>query len=101
MIKKKDFIWTIGFQGNTAIVNRKESAAHRELDPVRLLEEGMLRAAFCSALWQQEIENKADSLEKFREDFKRITGLQLGIEEMKRMLGVYQVPRENLSIQAI
>jgi hypothetical protein len=101
MIKKKDFIWTIGYQGNTAIVNRRQQSALRDMTPEGLLGQGMLRAAFCSALWQQEMEGRADALEAFRAEFARITGLQVGIEEMKRMLGVYQVPRENLAVQAI
>lgn len=101
MIKKPDFIWTIGFQGNMAIVNRRERAAHRDLDPIKLLEDGMLRAAFCSALWQQEIEGRADALESFRAEFGRLTSLKLSVDEIKRLLGVYQVPRENLAIQAV
>jgi hypothetical protein len=101
MISKKDFVWTIGFQGNMAIVNKRERTAHRDLSPRVLLEAGLLRAAFCSALWEAEIESRADALEAFRSDFASVTGLNLGVEDIKRMLGVYQVPRENLTVLAI
>jgi len=101
MISKKDFIWTIGFQGNTAIVNKRERLGHRNLDPKVLLEDGLLRAALCSALWEQEIEGKAGALETFRQSFASVTGLGLAVDDIKRMLGVYQVPRENLSVMGV
>ncbi len=101
MIKKHDFIWTIGFQGNTAIVNKRQRTESRDITPSVLLAEGMLRAAFSSALWEQEIESKATALEDFRLLFVKATGLDIGLDNIKRMLGVYQVPRENLTVLAL
>ena len=101
MISKKDFVWTIGFQGNTAIVNKRERSAHRNLEPRKLLEEGLLRAAFCSALWDAEVESRPAAMDTFRDDFATVTGLKLSIEDIKRMLGVYQVPRDAMNVLAV
>lgn len=98
MIKKADFIWHIGFQGNTAVVNRRQKTAVRNLSPDSLLQNSYYRAAFCSALWETEIENKAGSLDSFQVAFKQITGLATTVDDLKRMMGVYQIPTENLYI---
>lgn len=101
MIKKNDFIWHIGFQGNTAIVNRRQKNAFRNSLPQVLLEAGYFRAAFCSALWESEVEKKEGAMDAFIQSFGQSTGFKPSTDELKRMMGVYQIPDSNLYIQQV
>ena len=101
MIKKADFIWHIGFQGNTALVNRRQVQSFRNSAPEALLAAGFFRAAFCSALWESEVEKREGAMEAFVQAFGQTTELRPTVDELKRMMGVYQIPEGNLYIQRV
>lgn len=100
MIRKNDFIWHIGFQGNTAVVNRRQRGAFSSADPGALLEAGMFRAAFCAAFWAAEMEKNAEAMPAYLELFAKKTGLRPSFDDMKRLMGVHQIPKGNLTVQA-
>ena len=101
MIKKSDFVWHIGFQGNTAVVNARQKKTFRQLESGLLLEASFLRAAFCCAFWESEIEQKPASMDAFLGKFKSVTQLDVKVDDLKRMMGVFQIPTGNLHIQQV
>lgn len=96
---KADFVWTVGYSGNTALVNKTMKARFKNPDFGLLLDEGFLRAAFCVAIWEEAKEGK--SLDDFVAVFNQRTGLAMSIDEIKRLLGVYKVPDDGVKSQLI
>jgi hypothetical protein len=92
-MKREDFMFTIGYQGDTALVDGKAKKEYGKLGIDQLLEKGLHRAAFCAALYDGETEQ----MQKVVETYNRISGASLSsTQDMKRMLGVFQVP-QNIS----
>ncbi|GAB1481729.1 hypothetical protein MASR2M78_05440 [Treponema sp.] len=50
MISREDFIFTIGYDGSTAIVDGQAKRRYSSLSTQELAERGMFRAAYSSAL---------------------------------------------------
>lgn len=96
---KADFVWTVGYQGNTAIVNRRMKSSVTTLSPRELLEQGHLKPAVCAAIWDSRTDPAA--LDAFVADFVRTTGLSLGLEDIKRLVGVYAIPEGKLQTLAV
>lgn len=87
MISREDFIFTIGYDGERAIVDGKARKQYGKLGTMELAEEGLYRAAFSSALYSKdEAEMKA-----FLEFFNAKAGTHFGTaEEARRLFGVNQ-----------
>ena len=89
-MKREDFVFTIGYQGNTAVIDgntkRKNSgAAFREL-----AERGLYKAAYCAVL---DSGGEAE-LEEFISFFNsRVPGKPYSKDELSRLFGVYGVPK--------
>lgn len=92
-MKRDDFIFTIGYQGSTALVDRAASRKYGKLSTEELAKEGLFRAAFCSALYSEDEQEFA----AFRALFERTSGKSgMDIDQMKRLFGVKGVP-DNVS----
>ncbi len=92
-MKRRDFIFTIGYQGSAAMVDRTAVRRFGKLSTEELAREELFRAAFCSALYSGD-ENE---LETFRRIFGEASGMEeLSVEELKRLFGVKGVP-DNVS----
>lgn len=89
---REDFVFSIGFQGEVAIVDGKASKQNKGLNSIQLAEKGLFRAAFCSALF----ENNEDDMNIVIQKYKESGSANIkNIDDMKRILGVYSVP-ENI-----
>ena len=88
-MKRDDFIFTIGYQGNTAIIDGRTKRKHSGADFRKLAEGGLYKAAYCAVL-----ESGDDgSLEEFVSFFNaRVPGRPYSKEELSRLFGVYGVP---------
>jgi hypothetical protein len=94
MISREDFLFTIGYEGGTAIVDGKAKAKYGKLDTKALAEAGMYRAAFASALHSGSPDElrvfagifnaKAGTSYSTEDEFKRLFGIKL--ETIKRIL---------------
>ncbi len=84
-MKRDDFVFTIGFHGNVAIVDGKAKRKYGKLGTMELAERGLYRSAFASALYAgSEFE-----LEQFMEYYRAQTGSEItGVESFKRLFGV-------------
>jgi hypothetical protein len=90
---RQEFTFAIGFQGDTAIVDKRAMRQHGKLTTMGLAESGLYRAAFCSALFS------GDSGEM--DEFIRVFAAKASggpdrptADGLKRLFGVYTVPDE-------
>lgn len=85
-VKRGDFVCTIGYQGDTAIVDGDARKKYGKMRAEELLAEGLYRSAFCAALYDDEIES-------FLPTFREVTGMAIDSAEMlHRMYGVFGTP---------
>lgn len=85
-MKREDFVFAIGFDGNKAIVDKRSRTKYRRLDTRALADKGLFREAYRKAVFD---ENTADAdyvLEKYNtvspvryeksEDLSKVFGVQ-------------------------
>ncbi len=97
-MKREDFVFSIGFQGDSAIVDERAKKNYRNLDTRQLAEKGLFRAALCSALYSGSKQEEEAVLKEYnRVSDSRYTS----IDQMKRLLGVYRVPEEITKVNAL
>jgi len=86
MISREDFIFAIGFEGATAVVDGKAKKEFGKLDTMRLAEQGLFRAAFSSALYSR----KPEEMKAFIDYFNAKAGTKYGeAAQLSRLFGVY------------
>jgi hypothetical protein len=89
VIGRKDFVFTIGYDGATAVVDGSLKRRYGALSTEQLAEQGLLKQALCSAVF----EAKAEMLDRVLEVYNARAEHKLAhIEELKRMFGVFEVP---------
>jgi len=94
MISREDFVFTIGYDGATAIVDGKAKRAYGKLGTMELAEKGLYRAAFASALFAQAPQatgaaGRDDDMRAFIAFFNGKAGTSYTkAEELKRLFGV-------------
>ena len=90
-MQRKEFIFLIGFEGKNAYIDGAMARAHGRKTTCELAEMGYLKAAFCSALYAQDVEEETRLLQWFTEH-----DLYAGksFEDLKSIFGVREVPRD-------
>mgnify|MGYP006287510393 CR=1 FL=1 len=97
-MKREDFVFTIGYQGDTALVDGRARKDFFKLSTEELAEKGLWRAAFCSALY----DNSEEKMKKVVEEYNQKSGAHLeNTNDMKRMLGVFEVPEDITKIKVL
>jgi len=99
IMTKADFVWTVGYQGEMAIVNKTQKRNLGDAPFRQLLEKGYWRAAFCSAFWDAQKGN-AGELEGLLEELGLRLGKQLALEDAQRLFGVYALPDNSVKTLA-
>jgi hypothetical protein len=90
VIGRKDFVFTIGYDGSTAVVDGNLKRRFGSLDTAQLAEKGLFKQALCSAVF----EGREEALLLVLESYNARTENKLaGVEELKRMFGVFEVPQ--------
>lgn len=85
MISREDFMFTIGYDGGTAMVDGKAKAKFGRLGTAALAEAGLFRAAFASVLYS----GSEDELRAFAAIFNARAGTAYSTqEEFQRLFGV-------------
>ncbi len=94
MLSREDFIFTIGYDGETAIVDGKAKASYGSMTTTQLAEAGLYRSAFASAVFSGKPEElhafaaifnaKAGTTYSKEEDFRRLFGVKS--ETIRRVL---------------
>jgi hypothetical protein len=97
-MKREEFVFTIGYQGGVAIVDSHAFKRYKKYSTLRLLEEGLFKAAFCSALWDDNKEEQQLILDRYNEKSEhRYTS----VEDLKRVFGVFEVTASDVSVNIL
>ena len=88
MIKREDFMFTVGYEASVAIVDVRARKRFGKLSVDKLLDLGQYKAAFAGALY----DGSDEALERIRESYNAAHGTSYGTTgEMKRLFGVDRV----------
>jgi len=85
VISREDFVFTIGYEGDQAVVDGKAKARYAKLGTMELARAGLFRAAFASALY----EGDQAKLDEFAAYYNGIAGSSYrSAEEFSRLFGI-------------
>ena len=87
MLPRDDFIFTIGYDGPVAIIDGQARKRNRGLSTKSLLEKGLYRAAYSSAVYSKD----PDELKLVADSYNRLTGSSVTLSAMDRLFGVFPV----------
>jgi hypothetical protein len=88
MLSREDFIFTIGYDGPAAVVDREAKRRYGSLSTRELAEKGLFRAAYSSALYSRD----PGELAILVEIYNRIAGASLTVSSnLERLFGVFRV----------
>jgi hypothetical protein len=82
-------VFTIGYDGSTAVVDGSLKRRFGSLSTAELAEKRLFKQALCSAVFGGREEELNLVLERYNE---RTEHKLAGVEELKRMFGVFEVP---------
>ena len=86
MITREDFIFAIGFEGATAVVDGKAKRQFGKLSTMELAQKGLYRAAYASALFS----GKPEEIKAFIDFFNSKAGTSYTeAAQLSRLFGVY------------
>lgn len=88
---QKDFMFTIGYQGNAALVDKSNMLRFSGKSQSELLEAGMFKPAFCRALYLEDLAGMEGVLAAYNAGSPR---KYQTLEDLKRAFGVFYVPKE-------
>jgi hypothetical protein len=88
-VKREDFIFTIGYERDTAIVDGRARRKFGRYSTKNLAEEGLFKAALSSALFAGSEEELQLVLKLYNEKSEAKVS---SVEHMKRIFGVSAVP---------
>lgn len=92
-MKKEDYVFCIGYQGDAAVVDGQAKKKYARSTVKGLLDEGLFKFALCSAIYDED----QQAIEQIIEAYNRISGLQLSSqEEIMKILGV-TLPSEKIT----
>ncbi len=84
-MKREDFVFTVGFDGATSVVDGAARRRHGRASVDELLEAGLYRPAACAALWDGD----EAAIGRVIETVNRMSGSSLrGREDLIRLFGV-------------
>jgi basic membrane lipoprotein Med (substrate-binding protein (PBP1-ABC) superfamily) len=87
LISREDFIFAVGFEGNTAIVNAAQKRAYGKLPTLKLAEKGLFKAAVCSAVYEKNNDELKRVLAIYNENNEKSLD---SVEALKRTFGVLE-----------
>ena len=91
MIGREDFIFTLGFEGSVAIVDGRAKKKYRKYTALQLAEAGLYKPAISAAVYDDD----ADALDGVLAVYNReADGPLSSTDELKRLFGVTQIPKE-------
>jgi L-amino acid N-acyltransferase YncA len=98
MLNREDFIFTIGYDGPYAVVDKEAKRRYGSLSTRELAERGLYRAAYASAVYARNPENAGgpgageSDLAALVEIYNRVSGSQLtAASPLDRLFGVFPV----------
>ncbi|MDR0412000.1 MAG: hypothetical protein LBH75_08535 [Treponema sp.] len=87
MLSRKDFIWTIGYDGPVAVVDKQAKQKYGDLSTRELAEKGLFRAAYSSAIY-----NNTGELQTVVDVYNKVSGESFTTSSpLDRLFGVFPV----------
>jgi len=87
MLPRDEFIFTIGYDGPTAIIDSHAKRRYHGLSTQALIDKGFYRAAYSSAVFS----GNPDEIKMVADAYGRITGTEVNLATMDRLFGVFPV----------
>ena len=88
MLTRGEFIFTIGYDGPSAVVDGHAKRRYSSLSTKELAEKGFFRAAYSSAIWSKDPKD----LEDLVEIYNRVSGSSLSVNSpLDRLFGVFPI----------
>ena len=98
IMKREEFLFVVGYDGNTALVDGASAGKYRNLSTLELAGKGLYRPAFCSALYSGDEIEQQQLLAWFREH----SPLKCeSIGQLAQLFGVSVVPDETVRIRKL
>ena len=89
MLKRENFLFTIGYHGDTAIVDATSKRKYAKLNTIELALKGLFKPAVCSAIFN----DSSQELEKIKEIYNEKSEEKIEVaENLKRVFGVNEIP---------
>ena len=95
-MRRDDFIFTVGFDGDTAIVDSVSKRRFGRHTPRQLAENGFYKAAMSAAMYDKSEEDTRVVLSIYNQGSEHPVQT---VELLKRVLGVSEVPVESMKVQ--
>ena len=94
MISRQDFTFTIGYEGNVAVVDGTLKKRYGSLTAEQLAGKQLYKQAICCAVYEESSgKAAAGTLQRVLESYNRNADVKIGgVEELKRTFGVHEVP---------
>jgi hypothetical protein len=89
-MRRADFLFVIGYDGDTALVHGQQRRRYGKLTTQQLLDRGLYKAAFCSAAHAES----ATEMELVRAEIERVTRRPCSLNDVSKLFGVFGVPAE-------
>lgn len=90
-MKQEDFMFTVGYNGDEAIVNKQTELAGKNLSVKELVDKGMFKPALCNALKNED----KDGIKYLIDTYNNISGSNYSTEmHIMRLFGVYAEPEK-------
>ncbi len=97
-MRREDFVFCIGYEGGTAIVDGRQRARHGRLSTRELAEAGLFKQAVCSAFWSK----KPEELEEVLHIYNSHTQNRVSTTaELSRIYGISGIPDGVLKITVV
>jgi hypothetical protein len=88
MLSREEFIFTIGYDGPAALVDRQAKKRYGQFSAQELAEKGMFRAAYSAAVWSKD----PTELDAVLNIYNRVSGASLAPgSPLDRLFGVFPV----------
>ena len=94
MISRQDFTFTIGYEGNIAVVDGTLKKRYGSLTAEQLAEKQLYKQAICHAVYEQSSgKTTGEALQPVLEIYNRNAAKKIdNVEDLKRTFGVQEVP---------
>jgi uncharacterized protein YnzC (UPF0291/DUF896 family) len=88
MLSRAEFIFTIGYDGPVAVVDKQAKKRYSSLSTRELAEKGLFRPAYSSAVWSKD----KKELETVLEIYNKVSGSSFTPDSsLDRLFGVFPV----------
>jgi hypothetical protein len=89
LMRRADFVFCLGYDGSTAIVDGRLQRVHGSLGPRELAEAGLFKQALCAAIFDSDEAARAEILSRYNACTSHPVGT---VADLERLYGVSGVP---------